>query len=105
MAYTSDKDYLESVTAVGRMLGEQPRVQVMLPEIPGQEDQTWSGCINGFFMNYPRGEMISVPRDVAQLLIDNNKAVQTSEKLLSEFEGVGKMVGEPAPAARKTAKK
>ena len=75
-------DKLSSET--GKKLAKQPKVNVMIAQ---GEEPTFRCIINGYKFEFPRGEMVKVPKDVATFIQSRVKAAVESEKRVAELLG------------------
>lgn len=76
----------DDARAMKKQLDAQPKVNFLIPlasgENEGSEDQV---CINGYKMKIPKGKMVEIPQQVAELLAEKYKVQMLAgrDKLLS----------------------
>ncbi len=65
----SQKEIDEISKKTGKYLEGQEKVMVRIPAIPGTQDDTYvECCINGYNYIIKRGESVSIPAAIAELL-------------------------------------
>jgi len=62
--------------SIGDLLKAEPKVAVMMA--PDSKDPMFRCTINGYTMQFPKGELIEVPESVAQI-IRNSKIASTQK--------------------------
>ena len=67
-------------------LDKQPKVSFMIPLSEGENEGAYETvCLNGYSMKIKKGEMVELPKQVAEILADSYKIQMTagSDKLIS----------------------
>lgn len=67
-------------------LDKQPKVSFMIPLSEGENEGDYETvCLNGYSMKIKKGEMVELPKQVAEILADSYKIQMTagSDKLIS----------------------
>ena len=74
------------VQMMKEVLDKQPKVSFMIPLSEGEEEGAYETiCLNGYLMKIKKGEMVELPKQVAEILADSYKIQMTagSDKLIS----------------------
>jgi hypothetical protein len=65
-------------------LEKQPKVAIMIPLLPGEaEGSTESVILNGYRLNIRKGDMVMVPRQVAEVIMESQQ--KTREAIENYF--------------------
>ena len=72
----------------------QEQTEIMLPIIPGIEDNPSEGGVNGTFYRIKRGIKVKVPKNVAELIEESEMLrEQSRNETLAYRRGMGKRLG------------
>ena len=80
----TDAQIEQAVKDVKKMLDGQEKVTICIEKTDG-DDPVWRGWINGHGYAFPKGEFISVPRDLATFIAQNAKLVQENRALVDRL--------------------
>ena len=83
MAYITAAEIDKLASETGKALAEQKKVQIMIA--PGG-DPTFRCTINGYKFEFPKGEMVEVPEDVATFIASRAQASIAAKKVRENLQ-------------------
>lgn len=73
--YITEAEMAQSEKTTGEILAAQPKVSVMIT--PDKKNPMFHCTINGYSYKFPRGEVVEVPKDVAELISNLHQSMVT----------------------------
>ena len=82
--YISEAEIDAAAENTGKTLAKQEKVAVMIAPTPGEK--MFKCIINGYSYAFPRGEMVEVPKSVANLIADLAQDVKVSQAYVESLK-------------------
>lgn len=82
--YISEAEIDAAAENTGKTLAKQEKVAVMIAPAPGEK--MFKCIINGYSYAFPRGEMVEVPKSVANMIADLAQDVKVSQAYIETLK-------------------
>lgn len=86
MNYITDKEIDKLQGEIGALLAREPRVSMLIRD-PNGLGQPWEGGINGYFFRIRRGEVVELPKSIAELIRRSEQVEIMSERSVRAYRG------------------
>ena len=90
MNYITDSDIDKITGETGKSLSQEPKIELIIPVESENDNQPFECGINGYFFRIRRGEKVSVPRSIAELIASKAQVTFVSNEQTKAFKNKGK---------------
>lgn len=88
----SDSTFRDMELSTKERIAREPKVMVIIA--PDENDPMWRGTINGVDYKFPKGEMVEVPKPIAELISNSTRMQEIKaqhEKMLTDHMNLGSL--------------